>query len=52
MRGTTKPLIVGIDLGTTYSLAAVMTPDGPSIITNALGEKLTPSVVSVANGRY
>ena len=39
--------IIGIDLGTTYSVAAYMAPDGPKIIPNALGEPLTPSVVGV-----
>jgi molecular chaperone HscC len=38
-------MIIGIDLGTTYSVAAHMTEDGPRIIPNALGEALTPSVV-------
>jgi molecular chaperone HscC len=39
--------IVGIDLGTTYSVAAYMAPDGPRLIPNALGENLTPSVVGI-----
>ena len=39
--------IIGIDLGTTYSVAAYMTPDGPRLIPNALGDNLTPSVVGV-----
>lgn len=39
---------IGIDLGTTFSLAAVMTHDGPRVLPNALGELLTPSAVSVA----
>lgn len=39
--------IIGIDLGTTNSLAAYMTADGPRVIPNALGEPLTPSVVGV-----
>lgn len=38
---------IGIDLGTTNSLAACYTEQGPKIIPNRLGEKLTPSVVSV-----
>jgi len=38
--------IIGIDLGTTNSLAAYFTDDGPVIIPNAHGENLTPSVVS------
>ncbi len=39
--------IIGIDLGTTNSAAAYMTPEGPRLIPNALGETLTPSVVGV-----
>ena len=39
--------IIGIDLGTTNSLAAVMRPDGAVIVPNSFGEHLTPSVVSV-----
>ncbi len=41
-----KP-VIGIDLGTTNSLAAYWTEAGPKIIPNALGDSLTPSVVSV-----
>lgn len=40
-------MIVGIDLGTTNSLVACYTQDGPKIIPNRLGRNLTPSVVSV-----
>ena len=40
-------MIVGIDLGTTNSLIAYLTEDGPKIIPNRLGRNLTPSVVSV-----
>jgi molecular chaperone HscC len=39
--------IIGIDLGTTNSLAAYFTKDGPKIIPNSFGEHLTPSIVSV-----
>jgi molecular chaperone HscC len=39
--------IIGIDLGTTNSVAAHMTADGPRLIPNALGEVLTPSVVGI-----
>jgi molecular chaperone HscC len=38
---------VGIDLGTTYSLAAVMRGDRPQVLPNALGELLTASAVAV-----
>ena len=40
-------MIVGIDLGTTNSLIAWYSPEGPKIIPNRLGKNLTPSVVSV-----
>jgi molecular chaperone DnaK (HSP70) len=39
--------ILGIDLGTTNSLAAYLADDGPRIIPNALGDALTPSVVGI-----
>lgn len=40
-------MIIGIDLGTTNSLAAYFGEDGARIIPNRLGKHLTPSVVSV-----
>ena len=40
-------MIVGIDLGTTNSLIAYFSEEGPRIIPNRLGKNLTPSVVSV-----
>jgi molecular chaperone HscC len=40
--------IIGIDLGTTNSLVAVMGEDGPRTLANELGDHLTPSVVAVA----
>jgi molecular chaperone HscC len=40
--------ILGIDLGTTNSLMAVLEPSGPRLIKNALSRVLTPSAVSVA----
>jgi len=40
-------MIIGIDLGTTNSLAAYFTDDGPKIIPNRLGKHMTPSVVSI-----
>lgn len=40
-------MIIGIDLGTTNSLAAYYTEEGPKIIPNRLGKRLTPSVVSI-----
>lgn len=40
--------IVGIDLGTTNSVVAVMERNGPVVVPNSLGERLTPSVVAFA----
>ena len=40
-------MVLGIDLGTTNSLVSYYTEDGPKIIPNRLGERLTPSIVSV-----
>jgi molecular chaperone HscC len=40
-------MLVGIDLGTTHSLIGQFTNDGPKLFPNALGDFLTPSVVSV-----
>ncbi|BES69045.1 molecular chaperone HscC [Marinobacter nanhaiticus D15-8W] len=39
--------VIGIDLGTTNSLASIWRDDESVLIPNALGEFLTPSVVSV-----
>jgi len=44
--GTTNR-VIGIDLGTTNSLAAFMDLTGPKIIPGSDGDKLVPSVVSV-----
>jgi molecular chaperone HscC len=40
-------MIVGIDLGTTHSLVGMYGDEGPVLFPNALGDFLTPSVVSV-----
>ena len=40
-------MIVGIDLGTTNSLVAYYTEEGPKIIPNRLGKPMTPSVISI-----
>jgi len=39
--------ILGIDLGTTNSEMAVMEKDGPIIVPNNIGERITPSVVAI-----
>jgi len=38
-------MIIGIDLGTTNSVVAIMRDEKPELIPNALGDVLTPSVV-------
>lgn len=40
--------IVGIDLGTTNSVVAVMDRHGPVVVPNSLGDRVTPSVVGFA----
>jgi molecular chaperone HscC len=40
-------MIVGIDLGTTHSLIGYYGDEGPQLFRNALGDYLTPSVISV-----
>lgn len=40
---------IGIDLGTSNSLVAYWTEEGPRLIPNALGDNLTPSVISIGN---
>jgi len=42
--------IIGIDLGTTNSVVAVMEGGDPTVVTNSEGSRLTPSVVAFANG--
>src|SRR5438094_6769087 len=39
------PKIIGIDLGTTNSVVAVMEGDQPKVLINSQGSRLTPSVV-------
>jgi molecular chaperone HscC len=46
---TKQRTIVGIDLGTTFSLVSILANGRPAILPNALGEILTPSAVSVAD---
>jgi molecular chaperone HscC len=42
-------MIVGIDLGTTNSAAAIWRDGAPVMVPNALGEMLTPSAVSIGD---
>ncbi len=49
------PKVLGIDLGTTNSVAAVIEAGEPVVVENAEGARLTPSVVAVnvkSNERY
>ncbi len=41
--------IIGIDLGTTNSVVAIMEGDTPKVLTNAQGSRLTPSVVAITD---
>src|SRR2546427_3170245 len=40
--------VIGIDLGTTNSVVAVMEGGQPTVIVNQEGSRLTPSVVAIA----
>ena len=40
--------VIGIDLGTTNSVVAVMEGGEPTVITNAEGGRITPSVVAIS----
>ena len=41
--------VIGIDLGTTNSVVAVVEGDTPKVLTNAQGSRLTPSVVAITD---
>ena len=48
MSGTASGKVIGIDLGTTNSVVAVMEAGQPAVIVNQEGARITPSVVAVA----
>src|SRR5438045_8978522 len=50
LRGVTEPMAraVGIDLGTTNSVVAILEGGEPTVIANAEGSRTTPSVVAFA----
>ena len=43
-----EPFILGIDLGTTNSLSAYMTPTGPVVVQDTSGQTVVPSVIAFA----
>ncbi|KAH7836104.1 hypothetical protein Vadar_032743 [Vaccinium darrowii] len=46
LRVVVNEKLVGIDLGTTNSVVAAMEGGKPTIVTNAEGQRMTPSVVA------
>jgi molecular chaperone DnaK len=52
MSGQDREPVIGIDLGTTNSVAAAVVDGVPRVIPNRQGQLLTPSIVALAkNGR-
>src|SRR6266446_1661874 len=46
MGGTTMSRVIGIDLGTTNSVTAILEAGEPTVLESAEGSRLTPSVVA------
>ena len=40
--------VIGIDLGTTNSVVAIMEAGEPAVVTNSEGGRITPSVVAIS----
>lgn len=51
MENGTEALVVGIDLGTTNSLIAVVENGVPRVLPSREGERMIPSVVTIHNGK-
>lgn len=52
MSDSDREVVIGIDLGTTNSLAAIQSREGPRVLTDSAGQALIPSVVSFEDGNY
>src|SRR6202171_2715063 len=50
MKGYVMAKVIGIDLGTTNSVVAVMEGGEPTVLENSEGSRLTPSIVAIAKG--
>src|SRR5258708_26962918 len=42
--------VIGIDLGTTNSVVAVMEAGEPTVLENSEGSRITPSIVAITKG--
>jgi molecular chaperone DnaK (HSP70) len=52
-KDTVEDIVLGIDLGTTNSLAAVLGKDGPRVLRDRDGDPIVPSVVTImADGTF
>src|SRR6478735_3015501 len=49
MPSNANEVIIGIDLGTTNSVVAIVDNGSPKVIPNKLGQRLTPSMVAITD---